>query len=151
MIRAERAIRSPASAATTGRWPTTFACPGSYVYGGGSSPPQGYGLLYSQEAAVDHAPSGWELPSVAVWQELIAIYAANAYAALLVGGAATFGANLTGQRALGQYNYFGQAGYYWTATTNQYTQFSSSSQTVQSVPWTNGSDVQFAVRYVRPA
>lgn len=128
-----------------------YRCPGSYVYGDAPSPPAGNGRLYSQQAAIENAPSGWALPSVAVWQELIAIYGGAAYPALLLGGAATFEANLTGQRSFGGYSFFGQGGYYWTGTTNEFTQFSSSSQTVQLVPWTAGSDIQLAVRYVRPA
>ncbi len=129
-----------------------YDCAGSYVYDNAQSPLPGNGRLYTQDAASDHGPPGWQLPSVAVWQELIAIYGAGAYAALISGGVATFGANLTGQRAIGSYNYRGQGGYYWTAATNQYTQFSSTSQTVQpGVPWSAGADVAFAVRYVRPA
>ena len=69
---------------------------------------------------------------------------------LLLGGAATFEA-LTGQRSFGGYSFSRAGRLLLDPGTTTISQFSSSSQTVQLVPWTAGSGDPLAVRYVRPA
>lgn len=129
-----------------------YAAAGSSVYGGNPNPTPGTTRLYPQSILVDSAPSGWQLPTVADWQHLLALFAENPYAALVVGGNARFDANLTGLRLNGSYQYAGQGGFYWTASnTTPLTQFSQSSRTVTPGLPAPSSASEFAVRYVYPA
>lgn len=129
-----------------------YAAAGSSVYGGNPNPAPGTTRLYPQTVVASSAPIGWELPTVADWKNLLALFAENPYAALVAGGSARFDANLTGLRLNDRYQYAGQGGFYWTASNSApLTQFSHSNQTVVPGLPAPSAASDFAVRYVRPA
>lgn len=129
-----------------------YASSGSWVYGGSSDPAPGTTRLYTQSAAAANAPKGWELPTVADWQALMAVFKDNPYAALILGGGSRFDANLTGLRLNGTYQFLGVGGYYWTASQSlPLTQFRSTYRDIQAGLPAPSADSAFAVRYVCPA
>ncbi len=91
---------------------------GSYVYNGQPELSKKYGRLYSWEAAKKACPSGWRLPEVEDWDELIKQLGTEntAAKAIKMNGASEFNAPYAGY-SNGQTFFFAEsfAGF-WTAT-----------------------------------
>jgi len=109
---------------------------GGYCYNNRSYHCDTYGAFYqwntamntsTQEKAQGRCPSGWHIPTVAEWQQLIDYFGeTNVRRELEVSGSTDFRMLWAGQRAnTGRYEFQGQAVNYWTSTkatgTNAYT------------------------------
>jgi len=132
-----------------------LATAGSYDSGGIPANDATYGRLYGT-AALTQPPPGWQLPTVADWNALFAVYGNGkpAYAALIAGGRSGFNAQLGGQ-ATGpadnpQYAMQYQYGIYWAAGGVS-AQFSGNSTSVSAgVPVTDPTTA-LSVRFIRHA
>ena len=118
-----------------------------------------YGRLYFYSNAMAAAPSGWHLPSLDEWQELINKFGGDAVAAdkLLEGGSSGLNLLLGGNKSANIsptdiFNFKDQWCFYWTSTTD-------GEQTAYAIHFEKGSTLVtkntyrrangFSVRYVK--
>jgi uncharacterized protein (TIGR02145 family) len=133
-----------------------FNAAGSYDYGGNVGNEATFGKLYDSQV-LSQPPAGWQVPTVADWNALFALFgnAQAAYAALISGGQSGFNATLGGRRSVqpngtGVFEQQYQYAYYW-AIGNTSAQFSSSSsQAVAGLPVSNPATAM-SVRFIRHA
>jgi uncharacterized protein (TIGR02145 family) len=134
-----------------------LATPGSYDYGDLPENQATYGRLYDS-TVLSQPPTGWQVPTVADWNALFAVFgnASQAYAALIAGGRSGFNAQLGGQRdpngsPLYQYQY--QYGFYWAADgmSVQFVGGSGGSGSASAGVAVPDSQVAMSVRFIRHA
>jgi uncharacterized protein (TIGR02145 family) len=133
-----------------------FNAPGSYDYASNPANEAAFGKLYDSQV-LSQPPAGWQLPTVADWNALFALFGdpKQAYTALMGGGRSGFNAALGGRRSIqpGGTGLFEQQyiyGYYWAAGGVS-AQFSSvSSQASAGSPISNPATA-LSVRFIRHA
>lgn len=133
-----------------------FNAPGSYDYASNPANEAGFGKLYDSQV-LSQPPPGWQVPAIADWNALFALFgdAKAAYAALIGGGRSGFNAALGGRRSIqpggaGLFEQQYQYGYYW-ASGNMSAQFSGSSlQASAGLPVSNPATA-LSVRFIKHA
>jgi len=95
--------------------------PGSWNYNDDPKMGSKYGRLYTYEAAKNVCPSGWRLPTVNDWSELLGKLGGEDLAAPMMlksSGEGGFNAKLSGLATIGNYQLIENYGAFWTATEN---------------------------------